>query len=275
MINYDVLVKPGQTKVDLITEICLDYNVGPDEPFAFSCIMRPQKSDPTFYNLRINSLDESADNPYTPRQLIVNLFSRKEPESGTRYVQAPLDDWLREFRPLLVRMVEKVYPHYDRLIPDREELLSILYLVVVRLYNKGYYLHNNLVFRSFVNELNIEIRKLKGATIVSIDTVLDHDDEDKPIAIIDQLTDPDSSAWADKSTRYTEADYWDDRYEELKSRMLQDMPEFQFRRILVQLATNTVDRSTSYVLKKYREIFDPDYIPRPNARGKNRGGKKI
>jgi hypothetical protein len=56
--------------------------------------------------------------------------------------------------------------------------------------------------------------------------------------------------------------------------MLEDMSELQFERILIQLKTNTVDGNTSYKLDKYRQIFNPGYIPRPNAKGKPKGGKK-
>lgn len=274
MINYDVLVKPQETLQDLIAEICVEYNVGPDEPFAFGAIMKPVKTE-NCYNIRINALDTQDVNPYTPRSLIIELFSHPEPASKIRYVQPPIEDWLREFQPLLYRMVEKAYPHYSQLLSDREDLLSILYLVVIKLHNRGYYLHNNLVFRSFINELNLECRKIKGASIVSFDESLEYDEEGKPIALIDQLADPDATKWADSVTRYNESDFWEDTYEQIKSRMLQDMSEFQFKRIMVQLATNTVDRNTSYVLDKYRKIFNPNYVPRPNARGKNKGGKKV
>ena len=172
-------------------------------------------------------------------------------------------------------MVARAHPRYENIIPEREELLSILYLTIMKLYNQGYYLHQTLIYKSFINELNMECRKLKGLSMTdSLDAPIGEDDDGKSITLLDQIADPDSSAWAHRCKHYTDEDYWDDMFEQIKAAMLEDMSELQFERILIQLKTMTVDRSTSYKLDKYREIFNPDYTPRPNAKGKNRGGKK-
>jgi hypothetical protein len=274
MTNVNVLIKPDETQADIIAEICDDCNIGPNEPFAFSAIMSPDKDDPGYYKLRINCVIPAEDNPYTPRELIKSLLSKREPPNGVRYVQPPIEQWFAAFRPLLMKMVSNVQPRYENIIPDRDELVSILYLTVMKLYNQGYYLHQTLLKKAYINELNMECRKRKGlAAIESLDAPVGEDDDGKQITLLDQIVDQDSEEWARKYT-YTEADYWNDVYERLKARMLQDMSEFQFERILIQLRTGTVDRSTSYKLDKYRQIFNPGYTPRPNAKGKNKGGKK-
>ena len=38
----------------------------------------------------------------------------------------------------------------------------------------------------------------------------------------------------------------------------------------MQLKTKTVDHETSLVLKKYRDKYNPDYQPRPNAHKDNK-----
>ena len=274
MTNVNVLIKPDETQADIIAEICDDCNIGPNEPFAFSAIMSPDKDDPGYYKLRINCVIPAEDNPYTPRELIKSLLSKREPPNGVRYVQPPIEQWFAAFRPLLMKMVSNVQPRYENIIPDRDELVSILYLTVMKLYNQGYYLHQTLLKKAYINELNMECRKRKGlAAIESLDAPVGEDDDGKQITLLDQIVDQDSEEWARKYT-YTEVDYWNDVYERLKARMLQDMSEFQFERILIQLRTGTVDRSTSYKLDKYRQIFNPGYTPRPNAKGKNKGGKK-
>ena len=92
--------------------------------------------------------------------------------------------------------------------------------------------------------------------------------------MLDQIADPDATEWAKGTTTYTETDYWNDMYERIKTKMLEDMSQFQFDRIMIQLKSNTIDGSTAYKLDKYRRMFNPGYTPRPNAKGKNRGGKK-
>ena len=272
--NYNVLIKPDETQNDLIAEICDDCNVGPNEPFAFSAIMTPDK-DEGYYNLRINCVVPQEENPYTPTGLVHTLLSQKEPANKVRYVQPPIEQWIKEFRPLLMKMVAKARPRYEKLIPEYEELVSIIYLTVMKLYNQGYYLHQTLIYKAFINDLNMEVRKLKNLDITdSLDAPAGEDDDGKTITLLDQICDPDSTEWARESTTYTEKDYWSEMFNKIKARMLEDMSELAFERILIQLKTNTVDRGTSYKLDKYRQMFNPGYTPRPNARGKNKGGKK-
>ena len=274
MTNVNVLIKPEETQNDIIAEICDDCGIGPNEHFAFSAIMTPDKDD-GYYKLKINCLVPTEDNPFTPRDLIRKLLSKPEPPNRVRYVQPPIEQWLTVFRPLLMKMVARAHPRYENLIPDREELVSILYLTIMKLYNQGYYLHQTLIQKSFINELNMECRKLKGLAITdSLDAPIGEDDNGQPVTLLDQIADPESSAWANQMKTYTEQDYWDDMFARIKARMLEDMSELQFDRILIQLKTMTVDRSTSYKLDKYRQIFNPGYTPRPNRKGKPNGGNK-
>lgn len=272
--SVKVLVKPDETLQDVIAEVCDEGDVDPDEPFVFSAIMRPDDESGCRV-MKINSLVDRYENVYSVREVVTDLMTRKVvPTNGIVYIQPPIEKWFEIFRPLLLQMTAQVRPRYEKLIPDQDEVLSILYTTVFSLYDKGYYLHRTLIYKSFVNALNYECRYLKHLqNVESLDRPIDVDEEGKEITLLDQIPDADSSAWAKSCHEYTEDDYWNDMYERLKSCMLQDMSEFQFKRILVQLATKTVDRSTSYKLQKYRRMFNPDYVPRPNARGKNKGGK--
>lgn len=269
MINHYVLIKPDETASDIIAEICDDCSVGLNEPFAFSAIMTPDKQNIGCSKLKINRVNPPEENPYTVTELILLLFSQEPSQNGIRYVQPSIEQWLTTFRPLLMTMVNRVHPRYDNLIPEREELISILYLTIITLYNKGYYLHQTIIHKSFVNALNMECRKLKGLqNIDSLDAPIGEDDEGKNMSLLDQIPDNDSTAWAREALFYTDEDRKSDMFEKIKARMLEDMSELAFERILIQLKSNTVDRSTSYKLDKYRQIFNPGYIPRPNAKGK-------
>lgn len=275
MTNHKVLILPEAMPADVIADICEETNLGPNEPFCFSAIMRPDKNDEQYRLLKTNNLEPREGNPYTINDLVYSIFAQDEPANGIRYIQPPLDKWLEIFQPYLFSLVNRVYPRYQQLMPDREELLSILFECIVSLYRKGYYLHNTLIKKTFVNALNLECRRLKASLITdSLDAPIGTDDEGKDVTLMDQLADQDSSDWAKSCYEYTIQDWREDMLEELKAAMLEDMSEFAFNRILVQLKTNTVDRNTSYILDKYRYIFNPGYVPRPGARGKNRGGQK-
>lgn len=275
MTSFYVLIKPDETPQDIIAEICDESNIGPNEPFAFSAIMFPDKNEVGCYKLKINCVIPPEENPYTVEDLVYRLCEQDEPANGVRYVQPSLERWITEFKPLLTTLVARIYPRYENIIPDHEEAMSILYYVVVRLYRQGYYLHQTLIRKAFVNELNLECRRLKGQHLVdSLDECIGEDDDGQRITRLDTIADPDALEWARQTLLYTETDYWEDMYEKVKARMLEDMSELAFNRILIQLKSNTIDRMTSYQLDKYRQIFNPGYTPRPNAKGKNKGGKK-
>ena len=264
MTNVNVLVKPYETLGDLIAELCDECNIGPDEPFAFSAIMAPE-SDGGF-NLKINCLLPADENPYTVTSLVEKLSDSFNENRRLQYVNPPFELWMELFKPYMTRLINITHPRYEKLIPERDELVSILYFVIAKLYKKGYYLHNSLIRRSFINELNLECRKLKGYELESLDAPLGCDDDGEKLTLLDQLVDPTLSEQEDEEARH-------EMYEQIKARMLQDMSEFAFNRILIQLKSGTVDRTTSYQLNKYREIFNPGYVARPNAKGKNKGGK--
>jgi hypothetical protein len=233
--------------------------------------MTPDKEDAGYYHLKVNGLLPAEQNPYSPITLIRELLSKREPPSKVRYVQPPIEQWLSAFQPLLMKLVSRVHPRYENVIKSRDEVISILYLTVMKLYTKGYYLHQTLIKKSFINELNMECRKYKNMGLTdSLDASISEDDNGEPITLLDQIADPDATAWATSCSTYTDEDYWSDMYERIKTRMLEDMSELQFDRIMLQLRTNTVDRSTSYKLDKYRQIFNPGYTPRPNRKGKSR-----
>ena len=268
IINYKAFIKPDETAQDLIAEICEDCGLQPDERFAFSAIQSNDK-------VKINRLSANNKNPYTVEQLVYELWNKPMPENNIRYVQPPIEQWLKLFEPLLISMIEKVYPRYEKLIPEREEMKAILYFVIAKLYAKGYYLHKSVIQKAFINQLNMECRTLKGMNITdSLDASIGQDEDGKDITLLDQIPDEESTEWAKRCNSYTDDDYWEDKYEELKAAMLKEMSPLAFERILIQLKTKTVDRKTSYWLNKYREILNPGYTPRPNAKGKPKGGNK-
>jgi len=134
-------------------------------------------------------------------------------------------------------------------------------MTLLSLYNKGYYLHNHLIYKSYINALNMECRKLiDNDKVISLDQVIANNGEDKDLTLLDQIEDK----------KDEDNEYWNNKFLEIKKLMLKDMSEFEFQRILLQLKSKTVDRRTSYILNKYRCMLSPEYTPRPNARGKNK-----
>lgn len=271
MYNINVVVKPDETVNDIIEQICLSENIEYDDPFAFSAIMVKDSEQENFSKLKINCIEPVEDNPFTPLTLIKTLFEKPAKENGIRYVVAPLEQYLSIYKPMLLKMVNDVYPHYKNLIPDKEDIMSILYLTIVRLNHKGYYLHNHLIRKSFINELNMEVRKSKYfENVQSLDAQFGQDEEGSTLTLGDQLPCPVSTEIAREQMYYTEEDYWQDMFEEIRAAMLEDMSQLSFDRIMIQIKSKTIETSTSRILSKYRQEFNPGYIPRPNRKGGNK-----
>lgn len=273
--NIYVNVDTKDTKQSLLTKICDEAGVNPRDKFAFGAIMfRSPDYDDTFV-LKINSVVDYK-NPYDATEIVDKLLSTDQSEDHMYYVRPPLDKWFELFEGLLASMVIKVYPKYKKLIPDKDDLRSILNLTVVRLYKKGYYLHRYLIYKAFLRALNDECRKLKSDYVVLSleDSVTLSKDGDQFVRIDECTCDERSTSWAKKAVSYSEDDYWEDVLNTLRSIIIKDLSEFGYKRLLTQISSKTVDGRNAYYLSKYRRMFNPDYTPRPNAIGKNKGGKK-
>lgn len=262
MYNYSLLIKPEETETDIIAEICDDLHIGPDELFAFSAIMVPEQDADT-YKLKVNYFLVQDENYYTPKTLIKSLLNRnrtkQELKSNAQYVQPPLEQWLQSFKPLLSTMADRAHKLYCKTIPDRDDIFGTLYLVTTRLYRQGYYLSKNLIWRSLLNELNTEIRKSKHhINDVSLSQSLGEEQDGTPLTLEDQIVDPNSIIETEQLCKYTIKDFWEDKFNEVKERMLQDMSQLSFYRILMQLEYKCIDTKTSQTLSKYREIFNPN-----------------
>lgn len=262
---------PGQcTWEELMQAITAVAQTPADLPLAFSAF-GTREADTDTYNIVIH-IHDAPLNTYSPFQLAVMLTPLMNAHKDVAFVQAPLEHWLRAFSAMRESQVWQAYRQYSSVITDKDEYNSLWYFAVTTLYNKGYYLHQSLVYKAFMNELYHEIRQVRKAfneyrEEKSLDELQSLDEDGQLIPLVDTIASEDDD---DEDLH----EYWHEMYEKIKGRMLQDMSPLSFDRILLQLSTNTVDRSTSYKLDKYRQIFNPGYTPRPNARGKNKGGKK-
>lgn len=257
--NINLIIKPNETSEEVIRKVCINAGVSCDEPFIFSAIM--MLVDDGTHVLKINHIDTTtkADktdcNIYTIENVIADLLERAK-TCDIVYTLPPLEQWLILYKPLLLSMVNKVHESYKI---EKDELLQIVYMVICSLYSKGYYLHNNLIYTSFINELNMQYRNENRLSVVSLDTVVNSDSEDRDMSLIDFVEDTSYDEYAEVCAKQ-------DRFSALKELMLKDMSELQYDRILIQLKSRTVDRRTSYLLDKYRQQFNSTYVPRPNGR---------
>lgn len=254
MNNIRMVIKPEETQGDLIAALLEETERELDDPFIFSAVYDPQTS-----TLQLNCTRKNAT--YSIDKVVTTLFPRicDAPEE-IHYMNAPLEKWLIQFKPSLHKLVEEVYPAYQNMYPDKQDLLSILFITVIKLYNKGYYLHKSLISRSFRNDLNCSIRKQKYFTdCASLDALMPNSDESLTLA--DTIADPENM-----EERVEYEDYVKYMFNLIKEEMLKHMSQLSFDMLMIQIQNKTIEPSTARMLRKMRDKFAPDYIPRPNRR---------
>lgn len=255
MYNVKVVIKPEETFDDLVEELLSESNKKPDDRFIFSAIYEPKQNAISLNIAKTN-------NAYTARDVVKELFNRiQEAPEARHYLNAPLDKWLTQFRPSLISMVDSIYLQYEKCYPDKQDLLQILYESIIILYNKGYYLHKSLIFRSFVNRLNRSIRKSKHFTdTVSFESPVK---DEGNLTLADVIADENDSL-----SKYEEDDYTQFLFNEIKKIMLESMSQLSFDMLMIQLENKCIMPSSAKALMSVRKKIGSKYVPRPNRRNK-------
>ena len=270
--NFILDVKPDETREDIIAELCEAFKIDRDTPFAFSAIMyRTEQKEQEQIKIKVNYVPQITEdinyinieyNRYSPATLVEILYlslANNLVKKGNiiAYARPSLEDYITVFTPMLQDIITRAHPFYKRLIPNRDDLVSTMYFVVCKLYRKGYYVNKNLVYMSFINELNIEVRKLKNLQHEqSLSQVISDEDGGTPILLQDIIVDDEQLALVEELTRYTIKDYWEDMFEQIKAAMLKNMSQLSFDRIILQIEHKCIDTQTAHLLYKLRKKYN-------------------
>lgn len=105
------------------------------------------------------------------------------------YKQPPLELMIELYDPLMSKMCRKMKEHWS--CYEYDDLLQICRVCMIELYNKGYYVHKQLLWTAFKNEILMQMRPMRNnVTIVSLhDRFGDADSDDKELTLMDMLTD--------------------------------------------------------------------------------------
>ena len=77
------------------------------------------------------------------------------------YIQPPIEICLEVFNPLVIRLAKNQKARWKYL--EEEDYAQICRMVMIRLHQKGYYLHRRLIEKSFNNELLMMFRTQRNA----------------------------------------------------------------------------------------------------------------
>lgn len=260
--------KIGETRDDLIAELLDEFydqvglRVSPHIKMFFGAIQLNNDDGST--TIKVNYIEEAIYGLalycrcYSANEIICKLLDGGDNgESNTTYVRAPLSIWLKVYDPMLNRMVAYIQPRYEKLLGSFDEIKSSLYYVVVRLYNKGYYLSNPIVYKAFTNQLNMECRKIKAfQNMASIhDPINDLDGDNEQLTLEDVIEDPDATQWAEDTRHISEEEYDEELLKKVKDICLKMMSPLRYERMLLQIRTKTLTPDVVYDLQKLRVIL--------------------
>ena len=256
-----ITLKEGETWEDLVQELTDEYAeltgnyILEDEKMFFRAIL-PERDD----GERIVKVDFFYDkifNPcrlYSAEEIAYKLLCNPTVGKHAIYVQPDLSLWFEMFDGVLNQMTTTVQPRYEKLIPTFDELKSSLCYVVVQLYNKGYYLSRPLIFKAFVNQLNMEVRKTKlFQNMVNLHDPID--DLDEHLTVEDMLEDPDSTKWAEDTRHISEEEFDEELLKKVKKVCLTFMSPLRYERMLLQIKTKTISGDVAKDLQKLRVIL--------------------
>lgn len=99
------------------------------------------------------------------------------PNNVLCYCQPDVEVMMRVYEPLLRKAARNACEQWTG--TEYEDALSSAYLVMLRLYRRGYYVHKRLFLRAYNNEILMQLRhKRREPPTISLDTIVENDDND-------------------------------------------------------------------------------------------------
>ena len=100
-----------------------------------------------------------------------------KPNNVLCYRQPDIEVMMRVYEPLLRKAAKNTCEKWTG--EEYEDALSSAYLVMLRLYRHGYYIHKRLFLRAYNNEILMQLRhKRNEPQMVSLDTVVENEQND-------------------------------------------------------------------------------------------------
>lgn len=170
----NVLIKLVQnvpvTKNEVVIHLLLD-NILKSVDKVYSYIVFKENE----FAVQFNISQTDKYNTLLPKTIITDIVKIIQDWDGDKkgvigYGQPTIDVILEAFDPLVNKLAYKQLEHWKSY--EFEDLCQICRLVMITLYNKGYYLHKRLIEKSFMNEILMQMRNNKyKPIIVSLDDI--------------------------------------------------------------------------------------------------------
>ena len=165
------------------------------------------------------------------------------------YGQSNLDIMIRLYEPLISKLASEQHNKWSRYI-EYDDLLQICKEQVCILYNKGYYIHRLLLYRTFNNAVLMYMKKIRhNVQAISLDEIVDSDDYGS-LSIKDCIPD---QLLIDSLYDAEEREYNHDLCMELKKIIVQFSSQRQYEQLLNSYGTKTTDAWSRKFMQKVKK----------------------
>lgn len=215
-----------------------------------------EKSDRNVYTVKY-MISQTDDNntidtvDATAEILRIITRDRQEKKRIIGYRQANLDTLIRLMQPLVHSLAQSQHRRWRQF--EYEDLCQMCNLVIVELYNKGYYIHKSLVAKSFNNAVLMELRPDRDKpAIVPLEQAFNGTEDLEKLTIADILADPDDEL---RQQQEDENDNREWTFQEVKEIIVELIGPRQFDQLFRDYGHKHTTAQTRKMMQKVKNHF--------------------
>lgn len=208
------------------------------------------------WSIQYNISQNECYNTLSPEQVAKDIadkiinYNENDKQYVIGYNQPPLDIMVKLYSPLVLKLALVQHERWQYL--EIDDLYQMCMLSMCKLYNKGYYLHKDVLRKCFNNDVLMHIRKNKNSPIIiSLDDIyFASGDNDGDIKVEDVIEDLDST---NDIVDIEELDAKESEYNDKRSVIIELIGDRQYDQLLREYGNKTTtnwSRKTVYRLKE-------------------------
>lgn len=175
------------------------------------------------------------------------LSNRNAVQSVVAYKQPSIELMVELYKPLMSKLALEQCERWTEL--EYDDAFSMCQLTMLKLYKKGYYVHKQLLKRSFENYVLMELRHSRNKPeIISLEQTIFSDGDSEPLSLADMLPDKDAEL---KREQKEEEEVFNAIFEEVKEIIVEFIGERQFEQLLRDYGNK---HTTPWSRKKMQQI---------------------
>lgn len=255
---------PQSTKPDgKELELYISDNILDDEVYSYILYANYKDDKCVSYRLDYNVSQQCAYNTIHKCDIVNDVYTAimvhdvDQHKRILAFQQPPLELIIQLFDPFVKNIAKSQSMQWKQM--DYDDLCQTCRLVMCILYNKGYYLHENLVRRAFLNEVLKQARKQRiDQDTVSIYTPIGSDDEEK-ITIEDTLRDEQA---IEQQEHQEHEEMIQAIFSELKQYIIDVYGKRAFDQLYFEYSTGNTTSIGRAMMKRLRKRLDADGLTR-------------